>query len=103
MDNNNLLVEDFIPDETDDDINEHEWRRRRVSRSLSRSASNGDTAAVQHILTDERWRPFLDIDAPDDERDGTTPLIYAACFGKTEVVRLLLQAGAKVDVQDKRM
>ncbi|KAI8144688.1 hypothetical protein BJV82DRAFT_605878 [Fennellomyces sp. T-0311] len=82
-------------------MHQRQWRKR-VSRSLGRSASNGDAAKVHQILTDQRLTPFLDIDAADDEQDGTTPLIYAACFGKAEVVQVLLNAGAKVDVQDKR-
>ncbi|KAI7875388.1 hypothetical protein K492DRAFT_109526, partial [Lichtheimia hyalospora FSU 10163] len=53
------------------------------------------------ILTDIRLRPFLDVDATDDEQDGITPLIYAACFGKAEVVQVLLDAGADSNVQDK--
>lgn len=113
-----LLPLDFTTEEEDDEEEEEEdedkddeerqhrlhqrqWRRR-VSRSLSRAASNGDVAMVHRILTDEWVRPFLDLDAPDDEQDGTTPLIYAACFGKSDVVRMLLEAGAGVDVQDKR-
>ncbi|KAI9499194.1 hypothetical protein BDB00DRAFT_795783 [Zychaea mexicana] len=87
--------------ETEHEMHQRQWRKR-VSRSLGRSASNGDAAKVHQILTDERLRPFLDIDATDDEQDGTTPLIYAACFGKADVVHVLLDAGAKVDVQDKR-
>ncbi|KAI9278721.1 hypothetical protein BDA99DRAFT_600336 [Phascolomyces articulosus] len=87
--------------ETEHEMHQRQWRKR-VSRSLGRSASNGDAVKVHQILTDQRLTPFLDIDAADDEQDGTTPLIYAACFGKTEVVQILLNAGAKVDVQDKR-
>ncbi|KAG0176367.1 hypothetical protein DFQ29_006210 [Apophysomyces sp. BC1021] len=94
-------------DTTLDEHEIHEQRhqrrwRRRVTRSLSRAASNGDAFIVGQILTDERLRPFLNIDASDDEQDGTTPLIYAACFGKADVVQILLDAGAKVDLQDKR-
>ncbi|KAI9310742.1 hypothetical protein BX666DRAFT_1869258 [Dichotomocladium elegans] len=82
-------------------VHQRQWRRR-VSRSLGRSASSGNADNVKEILTDIRLRPFLDVNAPDDEIDGTTPLIYAACFGKPEVVRILLEAGAKVDIPDKR-
>ncbi|ORE10127.1 hypothetical protein BCV72DRAFT_200368 [Rhizopus microsporus var. microsporus] len=46
----------------------------------------------------ETMKPFIDINAKDE--DGTTPLIYAACFGKYEIAQALLQAGAKVDSQD---
>ncbi|KAG2224986.1 hypothetical protein INT45_000107 [Circinella minor] len=87
--------------ETEHEMHQRQWRKR-VSKSLGRSASNGDAAKVHQILTDQRLTPFLDIDATDDEKDGTTPLIYAACFGKANVVQVLLNAGAKVDVQDKR-
>ena len=87
--------------ETEHEMHQRQWRKR-VSRSLGRSASNGDAVKVHEILTDQRLTPFLDIDATDDEQDGSTPLIYAACFGKVDVVQVLLNAGAKVDVQDKR-
>ncbi|KAI9006673.1 hypothetical protein CLU79DRAFT_840745 [Phycomyces nitens] len=72
-----------------------------VIRALSRAASQGDCTLVNQILSDTRARPFLNIDSSDDDTVGTTPLIYAACFGKPEVARVLLAAGAKVDVQDK--
>ncbi|CAO3671524.1 unnamed protein product [Rhizopus stolonifer] len=42
--------------------------------------------------------PFIDINAKD--KDGTTSLIYAACFGKLEIAQALLAAGAQVDGQD---
>jgi hypothetical protein len=64
-----------------------------LDSAFSRAASHGDVLKIKQLLTKDI------IDTPDE--DGTTPLIYAACFGKLEVVKVLLEAGAKVDVQDK--
>lgn len=76
-------------------------KTERLSEILSRSASHGDLVTLRQIVTDSRLSPYINLDASDDETDGSTPLIYASCFGKLEVVRYLLQVGAKVDVQDK--
>lgn len=65
---------------------------------FARAASNGDVAKVSEMLSDESTRQHIDINARDN--DGTPPLIYAACFGKTEIARILLEAGAQIDVQD---
>ncbi|KAI8375999.1 uncharacterized protein BYT42DRAFT_573055 [Radiomyces spectabilis] len=109
-----LDVEDHDDDDDSDTalkngMDEHEYHeqrhqrrwRRLVASNLSRAASNGDNTNVQQILTDERLRPFLNIDTPDDEHNGSTALIYAACFGHLDVVRTLLSAGANIDIQDK--
>jgi hypothetical protein len=73
----------------------------RICQMLSRAASHGDVHTVRNILYDERLRPLVNIDSSDDDC-GSTPLIYAACFGNANVVRTLLEAGATVDKQDKR-
>ncbi|KAG2211706.1 hypothetical protein INT47_008803 [Mucor saturninus] len=75
-------------------------KMERLTAILSRAASHGDLLRLRQIITDTRLSPYIQLDASDDE-DGSTPLIYASCFGKLEVVQYLLQAGAKVDVQDK--
>lgn len=72
----------------------------RLTAILSRAASHGDLSTLRQIITDARLSPYISLDASDDE-DGSTPLIYASCFGKLQAVQFLLQVGAKVDVQDK--
>ncbi|KAI9487660.1 MAG: DIL domain-containing protein [Benjaminiella poitrasii] len=89
------LLSDFFSLDGDDE------KEKRLGKILSRSASQGDLQTIKHIVMDERLRPYLNLDASDDENDGSTPLIYASCFGKLETVEYLLQIGAKVDVQDK--
>ncbi|ORY95366.1 DIL domain-domain-containing protein [Syncephalastrum racemosum] len=69
-----------------------------MNKLLSRSASSGDTAKVNQLLSDPKLRAYIDVDAKDD--DGGTPLIYAACFGKVEIAQALLDAGAKTNIQD---
>ncbi|CAO3598801.1 unnamed protein product [Absidia cylindrospora] len=87
-------------DERQKYIHQRHWYRR-VTKSLTYGCSHGDVSLVQQILTDERLRPFLNVNRSDDKQMGTTPLIYAACFGYISIVDLLLDAGAAVDGQDK--
>jgi hypothetical protein len=67
-----------------------------LNQLLARAASNGDAGCVQDLL--KEGRVYLDLNAKDE--DGSTPLIYAACFGHIDIVYALLNAGANVDVQD---
>jgi hypothetical protein len=80
------------------DLTEDE-KQAKITRIFSRAASNGDVEKIKEMLATKELRPFIDIDARDE--DGTTPLIYSACFGKVDVALALLDAGAKVDTQDK--
>ncbi|KAI8391245.1 uncharacterized protein BYT42DRAFT_610492 [Radiomyces spectabilis] len=75
-----------------------ETKRSQLNKIFSRAASSGDLEKVTQLLNDKRTRPFIEIDAKD--HDGTTPLIYAACFGKAEIAQALLTAGANIDIQD---
>lgn len=87
--------EDILADrEMPDDM-----KHARMSRLLSRAASNGDDKRVCELLENPDARAWIDPDAQDE--DGTTPLIYAACFGYIDVAKALLRAGANVDAQDK--
>ncbi|KAG0043890.1 hypothetical protein BGZ83_010932 [Gryganskiella cystojenkinii] len=72
-------------------------KRKIMARLFSRAASNGDRARMRDML--EHFRDMIDLDAQDE--DGTSPLIYAACFGHVEIASMLLQAGAVVDARDK--
>ncbi|KAF9416127.1 hypothetical protein BGZ94_010303 [Podila epigama] len=72
-------------------------KRIRLSKLFSRAASNGDMNRVADML--DNFRDWIDIEAQDE--DGTTPLIYAACFGHVEIAFMLLEAGAMVDARDK--
>ncbi|KAG0755193.1 hypothetical protein G6F62_009485 [Rhizopus arrhizus] len=71
-------------------------KRQKCTKLFLKSASSGDLEKVLKYL--ETMKPFIDINAKDE--DGTTPLIYAACFGKFEIAQALLTAGAKIDSQD---
>lgn len=91
-----ILLDEFFELPTNDK------KEKKLSEILGRAASHGDIHTVRQIIMDERLRPYLNLDASDDEEnDGSTPLIYASCFGKLDIVKYLLQVGAKVDVQDK--
>ena len=71
---------------------------KKYTRLFTRAASNGDLVKVKEMLLDKTIREFIDINARD--RDGTPPLIYAACFGKTEIAQVLIEHGASLDTQD---
>ncbi|MBI3441067.1 MAG: ankyrin repeat domain-containing protein [Proteobacteria bacterium] len=53
----------------------------------------GDVEAVKTVL-----RKGANLDEQDEE--GFTALLWAACLGHTEVVRLLISEGAAIDVKD---
>ncbi|KAI9225486.1 MAG: hypothetical protein DHS80DRAFT_20284 [Piptocephalis tieghemiana] len=72
-------------------------KRNRLNGIFARVCSNGDIDQVDAILRD--CKPWIDLNAQDD--DGTTPLIYATCFGHVDVAYTLLVAGAEVNAQDK--
>jgi ankyrin repeat protein len=98
-------------DEEEEDVNQmlgylllqqqQDLNERKLSEILCRAASHGDIQTIRYILMDERLRPYLNVDASDDDENETTPLIYASCFGKLDIVKYLLEVGAKVDIQDK--
>ncbi|CAG8647213.1 15329_t:CDS:2, partial [Funneliformis caledonium] len=73
-----------------------EEKKENITRIFTRASSNGNLEKVSTML--ETVRKYIDIDAQDEE--GTTPLIYAACFGHESVAFTLLEAGAQVDAKD---
>ncbi|KAG0354478.1 hypothetical protein BGZ54_001627 [Gamsiella multidivaricata] len=82
------IIERSIPDKE---------KKIKMSKLFSRASSNGDMNRVADML--DNFRDWIDLEAQDE--DGTTPLIYAACFGHTEIAFMLLEAGAQVDARDK--
>lgn len=73
-------------------------KRDTLQGMFTMAASNGEVDRVQTFLQSPA-KDWIDVNAPDAE--GTPPLIYASCFGHQEVVSILLEAGAKIDKQDK--
>lgn len=74
-----------------------EDKKIKMSRLFSRAASNGDLQMIVDLL--DNFRDWVDLEYHED--DGTTPLIYAACFGHTAVTFMLLDAGALIDARDR--
>ncbi|KAG0299301.1 hypothetical protein BGZ97_003797 [Linnemannia gamsii] len=74
-----------------------EDKKIKMSRLFSRAASNGDLQTIVDLL--DNFRDWVDLEYHED--DGTTPLIYAACFGHTAVTFMLLDAGAMIDARDR--
>ncbi|KAI9674161.1 MAG: hypothetical protein M1817_001979 [Caeruleum heppii] len=73
-------------------------KRAMLQKVLNMAASNGDVDRIKRLLSGKA-HAFVDVDALDEE--GTAPLIYASCFGHEDVVAALIEAGAKVDKQDR--
>ncbi len=49
-------------------------------------------AGAELNLTDRQW---------DSRRQGWSPLMYAACYGRTAIAQQLLQAGADANITDR--
>ncbi|KKK18376.1 hypothetical protein P175DRAFT_0500210 [Aspergillus ochraceoroseus IBT 24754] len=75
-----------------------EKKRDILQRNLNMAASNGDVDRVRKLVQGKA-KDYVDVNMPDEE--GTIPLIYASCFGHQDVVAALLEAGARVDQQDR--
>ena len=84
----------------DDEKMSEDEKREVLQKALNMAASNGDVARVKRLVGG-RTKGFIDVNEADEE--GTVPLIYASCFGHEGVVRVLLDAGAQVDKQDRNM
>ncbi|KAK9480760.1 hypothetical protein V1514DRAFT_324394 [Lipomyces japonicus] len=63
------------------------------------ASSNGDLARIKRLLDYADARQFVEVNTSDEE--GTSALIYAACFGHADIASLLIANGADVDQQDK--
>ena len=90
---NDILLNDFneLP---------HDKKAQKASEIICRLSSLGDLDSLVQFMNDARTSSYLNLDLPDDT-DGSTPLIYASCFGKLNVVTYLLQYGVNVNIQDK--
>ncbi|KAF9133412.1 hypothetical protein BGW39_009835 [Mortierella sp. 14UC] len=88
LDDPRAIMSRPIPDED---------KRVKMSMLFSRAASNGDLARIVDMLNN--FREWVDLEYHED--DGTTPLIYAACFGHAAVTFMLLDAGALIDARDR--
>ena len=65
------------------------------STALTMAARAGDAGTVAQLLAHGAL-----VDATDG--DGNTPLIDAAKYGRSDVVKMLLDNGAKVRIKGKR-
>jgi hypothetical protein len=72
-------------------------QRHHLQQLMIRSCSTNDYQTVKECIECEL---NLDIDSIDDE--GTPALIYCACFGHTEILKLLLERGANPNIQDAK-
>ncbi|KAJ3210868.1 hypothetical protein HDU67_004938 [Dinochytrium kinnereticum] len=99
-----LEPEDIAADESiPDDV-----KKARVTASFIRACSNGDIGKVGVMLgkMEESITPqsasvkdWIDINGKDE--DGTPAIVYAACWGHADIIRILLESGANIDDRDK--
>lgn len=75
-------------------------KRIKMNKLFSRAASSGDLERLELFISGDgnKYKQYIDVNVKDE--DGTTPLIYASCFGKIDVVQILLDANADTNVQD---
>ncbi|KAG2236197.1 hypothetical protein INT48_003816 [Thamnidium elegans] len=83
-------------EEEEEEVDIEQQQKEEKTKLFLKSVSSGDVEKVKYYLEQE----IDDIDINGKDEDGTTPLIYAACFGKFEISQLLLSAGANIDNQD---
>ena len=92
----NILVDTILTDESLSEVEQ----RDALDQLLARAASTGDVDCVTAILDTPAARGMVDVNRADDQ-GGSTPLIQAACFGHEDLARLLLNAGADPNAQDR--
>eukprot|EP00981_Chlorochromonas_danica_P015259 scaffold11372_cov119-Ochromonas_danica.AAC.1 len=79
------------------DLSDEEWGKGFEGLTvLHISAAKGDTEIVRLLLL----HPEIEVNAMDSKRGRRTPLHYACCFDRLEVVKILL-ADSRVDVIKK--
>ncbi|RCH93076.1 hypothetical protein CU098_007818 [Rhizopus stolonifer] len=93
-------IHEFEQEDESSIMNNHalstDQKKIKLNKLLMKAVSSGDVEKLACFL----HHPLVDLDAKDE--DGTTALIYAACFGKYEIAQALISAGAKIDGQDAR-
>ncbi|OZJ04298.1 hypothetical protein BZG36_02594 [Bifiguratus adelaidae] len=81
----------------DDDAMPRDTKVKLITGIYTKACYSANIVGLQHLL-DSRAMEYIDLNSKD--ADGTTCLIYAACFGYENIVRTLLRAGADVNAQD---
>ena len=66
-----------------------------LTEELLHAITNNDFRAVEELI-----KSGADVNASFEGLDGWTPLIQSAYQGKTEIVKVLVSAGADVDLAD---
>lgn len=69
-------------------------RQDKANKELHEAISENNIKKVQALITQG-------VDANSKDREGWTPLHYAAELGHTRICQLLIQAGADVNARDK--
>ncbi|KAI8834912.1 hypothetical protein BC829DRAFT_448315 [Chytridium lagenaria] len=82
-------------------------KRERITAIFIRACSNGDIGKVGMMLgkiketstMKTNVKDWIDLNGKDE--DGTPAIVYAACWGYADIIRILIEEGANVDDRDK--
>ena len=74
-------------------------KRQCITARFCRLSRSGDVNAMKELLQEPYRRELLDINGVDS--DGCPAIVYGACFGHDNVLRLLLQNQTNVDATDR--
>ncbi|KAJ3110572.1 hypothetical protein HDU96_006469 [Phlyctochytrium bullatum] len=101
-------AEDILKDPTISDTE----KAARITHCFIRACSGGDVGRVAVMLGQMegsgvdaksgeagKLKEWINVNGKDE--DGTPAIVYAACWGYTEIVRLLILAGVNVDDTDE--
>jgi len=93
---NSYIFEDEI---LEDPILLNRQKREKMFKLFMWAASNGDFEKLREFLENEEKRKWIDINGKDE--NGSTALIYTACFAHAKCAYLLIKHGADVNIADK--
>lgn len=74
-------------------------KRDSVTRAVLRASTSGDGDLLEWLLATSSTKQLVEFEAVDP--DGSPALVLAACFGFGDAVRLLVEAGARTEAQDR--
>lgn len=80
-------------------------KKSACTHAVLRAAASGDSVLLDFLLSsssnnnNNQVKEYVDLDAVDV--DGSPALVLAACFGYGDAARILVEAGAPPDAQDR--
>jgi len=74
---------------------------RHVGDDLHTTARSGNCHNVDKLLTEDKDGQVLDVNGKSKERLGMTPVMIGAKCGHLDIVEMLVEAGANLDLQNE--